>query len=223
MALDYFHALPGALRQAGNVVVQARLSPTGGIAQRAEQLQALLESLSANEPVHLLAHSMGGLDARYLISRLGMAPRVLSLTTLGTPHRGSSFADWASPRFLRVVRPLFDHVGVSRQGFDDVTVESCKHFNDQTPDAPGVRYYSVAGRITHCLLRASWSVSEPIIWRNEGENDGLVSVASATWGESCEVWDGDHLSLVNWPQAFTPCDRLPLYARLIGRLRDEGF
>ena len=51
---------------------------------------------------------MGGLDARYLISRLGMADRVLSLTTLGTPHRGTSFADWGVSRLQRYLRPLLE-------------------------------------------------------------------------------------------------------------------
>ena len=31
---------------------------------------------------------MGGLDARFMISHLDMAPQVATLTTLGTPHRG---------------------------------------------------------------------------------------------------------------------------------------
>src|SRR5215207_6107385 len=105
MALDYFHAVPGALREAGNEVVQARLSPTAGTAQRAAELQALIEKLSPREPVHLIAHSMGGLDARYMISRLGMADRVLSLTTLGTPHRGSPLADWGMRRVAPLVGP----------------------------------------------------------------------------------------------------------------------
>src|SRR5437879_9812393 len=90
--VDYFHAIPTALRQAGNRVIVARVTPTAGIAHRAEQLKALIERESPDEPVHILAHSMGGLDARYMIAHLGMAHRVLSLTTLGTPHRGSPFA-----------------------------------------------------------------------------------------------------------------------------------
>jgi len=36
--------------------------------------------------VHLFAHSMGGLDARHMITHLGMANRVRTLTTIGTPH-----------------------------------------------------------------------------------------------------------------------------------------
>jgi triacylglycerol lipase len=227
VGVDYFKLIPAALRESGNEVVQAALSPTAGVARRAEQLRDLIEALPTREPVHLVAHSMGGLDARYAIARLGLAPRVLTLTTLGTPHRGSSFADWASGRLVRLVGPVFDHFGLPREAFDDLTTESCRLFNEQTPNAPGVRYFSVAGRLKHReWLRSDWAISEPIIYRAEGANDGLVALTSASWGESCEVWDGDHISLVNWPNPFAPnevVDRLPAYATLLGRLRDEGY
>src|SRR5262245_42891365 len=148
MSVDYFKLLPTALRGVGNEVHQASLSPTAGVARRAEQLRDLILALPEG-PIHLIAHSMGGLDARYAITRLGLAPRVLTLTTLGTPHRGSSFADWASGRLVRLVGPVFDHFGLPREAFDDLTTESCCRFNEQTPDAPGVRYFSVAGRLRH--------------------------------------------------------------------------
>ena len=98
LVAHYFQGIPEALRAVGNRVLVASLSPTGGIADRARQLQELLDRESPHEPVHLLAHSMGGLDSRYLISRLGMSDRVLTLTTLGTPHRGTTFADWGVRR-----------------------------------------------------------------------------------------------------------------------------
>ena len=49
---------------------------------------------------------MGGLDARYMIASLGMEARVLSLTTVGTPHRGTAFADWGMPAFGRLLTPF---------------------------------------------------------------------------------------------------------------------
>ena len=64
-----------------------------------------------SEPVNLIAHSMGGLDARYLISRLGMADQVRSLTTISTPHRGSFMADWFRANFDRRVPLLGALVG----------------------------------------------------------------------------------------------------------------
>src|SRR4051812_35608663 len=80
LRVEYFHNIPGALRQAGNRVFVARVSPTGGVPRRAEQLRDFLLQTSPDEPVHIIAHSMGGLDARYMISRLDMAGHILSLT-----------------------------------------------------------------------------------------------------------------------------------------------
>jgi triacylglycerol lipase len=45
--------------------------------------------------VNLIAHSMGGLDARFVVASLGYGDRVASVTTLSTPHRGSAIADMA--------------------------------------------------------------------------------------------------------------------------------
>jgi triacylglycerol lipase len=83
-------------------------------------------------------------------------------------------------------------------------------FNPATPDAPGVKYFSVAGRIDGVSIwhplwlpkmvldgvesRARDSISSQIGERNCG-NDCLVSVQSAKWGEflgvleGCDHWD----------------------------------
>jgi triacylglycerol lipase len=222
--VDYFPGIPRALEKAGNRVLVARLSPTRGVADRAAQLKEFLDRHAPGEAVHLFGHSMGGLDARYMISHLGMAARVLSLTTLGTPHRGSPFADWALERIGRLVGPVLDFFSLPRQAFRDLTVAACAEFNARTPAMPGVRYFSVAGRFEPHWPDAAWQLSASVVGRAEGPNDGIVSVASASYGE-CTLWEGNHMSLVNWP-AFPGarvCDRLPDYAILLRRLADEGF
>ena len=224
----YFRGIPEMLRAAGNRVLVARLNPIGGIAERAAQLKSLLDVESPHEPVHLIAHSMGGLDSRYMISRLGMAPRVLSLTTIGTPHRGSSFVDWGVRRFARLVCPVFEFFGLSYQAFKDLTTANCKVFNRETPDAPGVRYYSIAGRFLTDWLAPEWQLSSSIVERMEGPNDGVVSVESATYGENCDVWEGDHLNLVNWTHPLAGAfrhspERSADYAGLVCRLAAAGF
>lgn len=225
---SYFRGIPEALEAGGNRVLVARVHPTGSIAERARQLKDFLDRQLPHEPVHLFGHSMGGLDARYLISRLGMAPRVLSLTTLGTPHRGSSFADWGIQHFKNLVSPVLDFFGISYQAFEDLTVARCRLFNEQTPDAPGVRYFSVAGRIKHSWESLHWGLPASIVEQMEGPNDGVVSVASARYGEVCEVWDGDHMNLINWRNKRVPAlgqggDRTHDYVRLVQRLAEEGF
>jgi triacylglycerol lipase len=195
---------------------------------RAAQLKQFIDRESPGEPVHLLAHSLGGLDSRYMVSRLGMGERVLTLTTLGTPHRGSSFADWGVSRLAWAVRPVLTMFGMPVQAFRDLTTDMCRQFNDEVADVPGVRYFSVAGRHDGHWLIPECYLSYQIVLQLEGENDGVVSTASARWGESMEVWDGDHFSLINWLNPFG-CNRgfgrdpTPRYGPLLGRLADEGF
>jgi triacylglycerol lipase len=218
----YFSSLPDSLGLAGNRVLVPRLNPTAGVARRAAELRAFLDREARGEPLHLIAHSMGGLDCRYLISRLGMADRVRSLTTVATPHRGTAFADWGVGRFGRFLRPFLSSLGLPAEAFDDLTTARCRDFNGSVPDAPGVRYYSVSGRFDADLAAPEWLVPHAIVLRSEGPNDGIVSIASATWGEESEVWDGDHVSLVNWQHPLNlrraPPDRTADYARLVRRL-----
>src|SRR5687767_667605 len=69
---SYFPGIFESLVAGGNRVLVPALSPTGGVAQRGQQLKDFLDKECPGEPVHLIAHSMGGLDARYMISHLGM-------------------------------------------------------------------------------------------------------------------------------------------------------
>lgn len=225
---SYFGGLPELLRASGNRVLVASPSPTAGVTARAMQLKELLDRAFPQEAVHLFGHSMGGLDCRYLISRLGMAPRVLSLTTIATPHRGSSFADWGIRRFSRVLRPFFDLFNIPYAAFFDLTREHCRRFNEEVPDAPGVRYASIAGRYNGDWLRPEWHLPHSIVTQEEGPNDGVVSLASATYGETTDVWEADHLSLVNCPHLLGRVsgrwqDHTPQYGRLLHRFVDAGF
>jgi triacylglycerol esterase/lipase EstA (alpha/beta hydrolase family) len=69
---------------------------TGTIAERAAAMNEFLSrTLEKNTEVNFLAHSMGGLDCRHLITHINpQSYRPISLTTLSTPHRGSSFMDF---------------------------------------------------------------------------------------------------------------------------------
>jgi triacylglycerol lipase len=224
----YFAGIPETLRAAGNRVLVPQLSLTAGVADRALQLKSFLDQEAPGEEIHLIAHSMGGLDCRYLISRLDMADRVLSLTTIATPHCGTAFADWGVQRLERFVKPILDWFAIPHQAFHDLTTTCCCQFNKEVLDAPNVRYFSVAGRHDGDWRSPEWILPHQIVYQAEGPNDGVVSVASATYGESIEVWQGDHLSLVNLTNPMNPVqsprpDRGPEYAALIRRLADEGF
>jgi triacylglycerol lipase len=57
------------------------------------------------ERIHIIGHSLGGLIARYYVTRLGGDVRVHTLVTLGTPHDGT-YAAYAVPtRLMQQMRP----------------------------------------------------------------------------------------------------------------------
>jgi triacylglycerol lipase len=92
-----------------------------------------------------------------------------------------------------------------------------------------VRYFSVAGEHEGTWRRPEWLFSHRLVLAAEGPNDGLVSVASASYGESTEVWEGDHVGLIKYGanRVIQACARWRDYTRhyegLVGRLADEGF
>src|SRR5436190_6486377 len=77
----YFQGIDKALRKAGHSVLVTKVHPTGGVSRRALELKkAIDENATAlngdSRKVIIVAHSMGGLDARYMIHQLDMADRV---------------------------------------------------------------------------------------------------------------------------------------------------
>jgi triacylglycerol lipase len=72
-----------------------------GLAQEVEQIVAE----TGFERIHIIGHSLGGLIARYYVTRLGGDVRVHTLVTLGTPHTGT-YAAYAVPtRLMEQMRP----------------------------------------------------------------------------------------------------------------------
>jgi triacylglycerol lipase len=89
-----FSNVAAALRADGHEVVEAALPPHESSEARARSLATQLAPVvTRTGKVNIVAHSMGGLDARVLVSELGWGDRVASVTTIATPHRGSAFAD----------------------------------------------------------------------------------------------------------------------------------
>ena len=226
--VEYFRGIRQPLEESGNRVLVPCLSATAGVGQRAKELKRFIEQNAPADPVHVIAHSMGGLDARHAITHLGLAERVLSLTTIGTPHRGTHFADWGLRCLEAVAKPIFQALNIPYQAFLDLTTAGCHRFNEQTPNVPNVRYFSVAGRCERAWLSPTWWLPHAIVSKAEGPNDGIVSIESARFGEHTDVWDGDHLNLINvlnvpmylrgqWT------DRTVLYGGLVRRLSDCGF
>ncbi|HYD78707.1 MAG TPA: triacylglycerol lipase [Paucimonas sp.] len=93
--IDYWWQIPGNLRSNGATVYVADLSAFGDETLRGEellrQIRTVLAATGARK-VNLIGHSQGGLSSRYAAAVMPQA--VASVTTIGTPHRGSEVADW---------------------------------------------------------------------------------------------------------------------------------
>ena len=199
------------------------------------------------EKVNLIAHSKGGLEARMAASSLQAGDRIASVTTVATPHHGSKTIDrlfgapkalfnaaaFAVNNWIRVVgdrRP--DFLAVCR-GF---TTEHMAAFNRENPDVPGVFYQSFGCVMAHPLSDINLSTANFVLDRIEGENDGLVSLASAKWGERFTVLRGSgrrgvsHLDAIDLRRR--PFSRRPgagvqdicdVYVAMVQDLKQRGF
>lgn len=202
--LSYFPGIDRALAARGHPLIVTRVHPTAGIERRARQLKEVilrqLEILGRpRDRLLIVAHSMGGLDARYMISRLGMAERVAALLTITTPHRGSPYADWCLRHLgqrLGGLR-LMQAVGLDVQCVNDLTTESCRRFNDQVTDSPLVQYFSISASRPWHRVPAFALHGYKVVFDAEGDNDALVSVKSSIWGTHLGVWPADHWHTIN--------------------------
>ena len=217
----YFKGIRYALERDGCKVLVPRLPPVGSISTRAEALAAALADFDAQR-VNVVAHSMGGLDTRLAISRLGLHRRVVSLVTIGCPHRGSPIAS-ASHAIARKlgVTAMLAAAGVTMEAFRDLDTARMARFNEEVPDARGVAYASVVGvvrkkRHMNPLLLPSH------VWlkRRYGDNDGLVPASSQRWGEVLAEVEADHWAQVGWSRRF---DAVGLYESVLRELRAMGF
>ena len=149
--VNYFNGVAAHFRRHGHVVFAPSVNPIGSVQDRGKQLAAAILSVpESGEKLHVVAHSMGGLDARYALSCVaGVAALVETPVTVGTPHRGSpvadAIADPTDPLFEQLpgflVEALRNHAG----GLHDLTTQVSIARDAATPDVAGVRYIEVAG------------------------------------------------------------------------------
>ncbi|CAG7560449.1 unnamed protein product [Fusarium equiseti] len=187
-AVEYWHGIRDALTAQGASVITPTVPPSSSIADRAAALRSALEAHApAPEAFTIVAHSMGGLDARYMLSHLEPLPvRVAALVTVATPHRGSAFADYlldeeVSPlhRYLPRLYQTFEGAGLGTAAFSQLTRRyMAEEFNPSTPDRADVRYFSYGAAVERPALLSPFRHPHAVMTQAEGSNDGL---STATW------------------------------------------
>lgn len=243
--LNYWGRIPQALKKNGAHVYYGGQQSSRCIADSAAEIKAeilhVLDKTGA-EKVNVIAHSKGGLDTRYAISCLGMDDKIASLTTINTPHRGcpfvdslldffpDSFAGFIAARYNSVFKKLGDNAPDFLGGVKDLTASSCKVFNEQVKDSPKVYYQSTMSKM-HSAMSAGFplNIGYLLVKKYEGDNDGLVSVPSAVWGNYLGlstagkkgISHGDMIDLTR--KNIKGFDVSEFYVQIIAKLKDMGF
>jgi triacylglycerol lipase len=219
---DYFRGIARHLETLGCAAHAVRLPAAASVPERARQLVSAIEALP-HPRIDLIAHSLGGLDARYALTHLGLASRVRSLVTVGTPHRGTPLADLALKGPLVWARRIVRALGVPLEALEWLGTDALAEFNAQVVDVPGVRYACVVGgmRNRDSVVPLALIPAHAYLRRVAGPNDGLVPITSQYWGETLAEIEADHFSQIGWRVAVRQSFDAPgLYAFVIARLGD---
>ncbi len=243
---NYWGRIPAELTNNGAELYYGEQESALSIKESADQLAQKIEEIikkTGAEKINIIAHSKGGLDSRYAITKLGMDKYVASLTTVNTPHRGCVFAEWLldtmpvsfQEQVARKYNGAFMLVGDKKPDFlgavSDLKASVCTKFNEDVPDSPNVYYQSVGSKINKALTSVfPLNFSHLLAGRFDGPNDGLVTITSAQWGEnfivlSSKAPDGvSHADVIDLMRHDKPdLDIREFYVGLVSSLREKGF
>lgn len=237
--LHYFYGVREDLAELGVRAFTPAVNPFNDSAHRGRELLTQVERIIAETgaaKVDLIGHSQGGLDARVVAA---LRPDlVASVTTIGTPNRGayvvdvsaglvaspllSSLEDWMARFFGPVLYEKVDGETSLSAALEQLSTPGVEAFDKAWPDAPGVAYYSIAGRTdldpggADCVpdrevafvsdFAGVLDTVDPIFALTESvidggllgttDNDGLVRASEARWGTFLGCLPADHVDQV---------------------------
>lgn len=244
--LNYWGRIPKELIRNGATIYYGKQQSANRVDVSAgelrDQILRVINETGA-EKLNIIAHSKGGLDSRYAISRLGMDKYVASLTTINTPHYGCKFVDgilakvsdgffnFVDRRYNKLFTVLGDTAPSFRNGVEELTYASCQRFNEQTPNAEGVYYHAVMSKMNSVKAAGfPLNLGYMLNKKHGSGNDGLVTVESGLWGESPMMINhngkrgishGDMIDLFR--ENIDGFDVREFYVDLVKDLKNKGF
>lgn len=228
--VKYWGGVDSYLRNQGAKVATPGSSAVNSIQTRAGQIKTYLNTwMPANgcSKVHLIGHSQGGLVSRYLVTNLGYASKVSSVTTVDSLHKGAPMADivlgaipsWLKPfanSALSLLARLVYRDGRPQDAIamgQSLTVAYSKALDAATPMVSGVKYYSYGNKMAFAdpIQHPIMALTYPITWAGGlfygmgSANDGVVPLSSQKYGtykgEASSKWYAtgiDHLQATNF-------------------------
>ncbi|AAK79004.1 MULTISPECIES: lipase family alpha/beta hydrolase [Clostridium] len=242
--INYWGRIPKELIRNGATIYYGNQEAWGTVEYNAQYMKnKILQIIKETgcEKVNIIAHSKGGLDSRYMVSKLEMGKYVASLTMMSSPHRGCKFVDIACKipdKIYRAVSNFFDKyykiLGDKNPDFYTASRQfstySSSKFNEEVKDVPGVYYQSYATAVKNIFSDYVVSIPYVLSKLTSGENDGLVSIDSAKWGHFKGVIrnnrrrgisHGDIIDLRR--EDYKGFDVLEKYVEIVSDLKEKGF
>ena len=203
--LNYWGSIPRLLEECGAKVFfsdhDAWANTEDAASQIVENLKKVLEEAEA-EKVNVIAHSRGGIDIRYAISKFGINSNIASVTMISSPNRGSKTLDalynFLGEKFFKFaavfVNLWFKILGDKEPDFFTATyslrASSMEKFNQEIKDDPSVPVQTFAGKMRGMLSDIIMSFTYFVLRFSDGDNDGIVGVESAKWGNFRGLLEG---------------------------------
>lgn len=244
--LNYWGRIPEELEKNGATIYYGNHQSAASIEDSAKELASRIKEVlkeSGQEKVNIIAHSKGGLDCRYAMSELGMAPYIASLTTINTPHRGCLFADYLLEKIPENVQQsvagkynaMSHKLGDENPDFmlavNDLRASFCEKLNEKLSDSPNVYCQSVGSKLTHAVSgKFPLNFSYRLVKHFDGANDGLVAESSFPWGENYMyltpkghrgISHGDMIDLNR--ENIKGFDVREFYVNLVSDLKSRGY
>lgn len=197
---NYWGRIPRELVRNGAEIYYGDQQSANLISISAGELRDRIEEIlreTGAEKLNIIAHSKGGLDSRYAISRLGMDKYVASLVTINTPHYGCNFVDdilakapagllsFVSTRYNKLFTVLGDTAPDFEKGLRELTHANCAELDEKLPDREGIYYLSVMSVMKN-IFSAGFPLNVGYFFnaKDGTGNDGLVVKESALRGKN---------------------------------------
>ena len=242
---NYWGRVPKELETNGATLFYGNHPSAASIADSAEFLKnRILEILAETgaEKVNIIAHSKGGLDCRYAVSNLDIADKVASLTTINTPHNGCLFADYLLNKIPENIKTKvantynaalrkFGEEADFLAAINDLTSSRLQELNEEMPTPEGVYTQSVGTVLKKATSgKFPLNFSYHLVKHFSGENDGLVSEDSFSFGEKYTlvrpqgkrgISHGDMIDLNR--ENIVGFDVREFYVNLVNELKNKGL
>jgi triacylglycerol lipase len=238
--IHFWGRIPDILKENNVKIFLGNTDSWGDYESNAKILKTTIDKIledTKHEKVNIIAHSKGGLDARYFIWKYNYGEKVASLTTISTPHHGAEIADLIyrqkivhsniGKKILRIFEKLYGDINPDLYNvINQLTADKMKEFNEKIGIDPKVYYQSIYTTMKNSFDDLAFFYSYRYIRKIRGDNDGIVSEYSAKWGDNIIKIEGgiSHVEIIDYKKKKISGINIPdIYIKIINKLSEKKF